>query len=407
MNCAHQIIHPVTLCLAMLIALSSTDQLSAQRGRPAQGKSSQAAAIDMLVRQMDTNKNGYIDPAEMKGLAKKYAQRGGLDINRSNSISKVVQIVQNKGKTSKAKTKTKTEKKVPDFSVDPPERFGVRDFSPSGEERMTLDMMKRKFSASVMSQVEQTMKRNDKDKSGILDVNEIARSRWSNPTWQESDTNNDQKLSRVELAYRYQGREDLSKKKASIRSSTRSPQSASSIRGRSTSKSSTSRSKSVSSLRGYKSSTPRRSSSKTSSKTRRGFNSGSDAYKRYAEGLLKSYDDDKDGRLSKTELKDMNRPPKKADKNRDGYVDKAELIASVQERSGVSSDSKATEKLRRRSSKANYNESDSVFGGKDVNGDRQLQMFEFSQEWDDETVKEFEEKDHNGDGVITEAEWKG
>ena len=411
MNFGHQIINPVTLCIAMLVALNSTDPLQAQRGKSSQGRASQAKAIDMLVRQMDTNKNGYIDPAEMKGLAKKYAQRGGLDINRSHSISKVVQIVQSKGKTAKDKTKTTTEKKVPDFSVEAPDRLGIADFSPSGEERMTLDMMKRKFSASVMSQVEQTMKRNDKDKSGNLDVNEIARSRWSNPTWQESDTNNDQKLTRLELAYRYQGREEKAKQKTSSRaSSKKSTSSTSSSLGRN---SASNRNRSNYSSRSSRASSLRRTSSSSSSKskTRRGFNSGNDAYKRYAEGLLKSYDDDKDGRLSKTELKDMKRPPKNADKNRDGYVDKSELVSSVQERSGTSADkdsasnSKATDKLRR-SSKSKHNENDTIFGGKDTNGDRQLQMVEFSQEWDDEIVKEFEEKDLNGDGVITEAEWK-
>jgi Ca2+-binding EF-hand superfamily protein len=61
---------------------------------------------------------------------------------------------------------------------------------------------------------------------------------------------------------------------------------------------------------------------------------GGDAYKRYAEGLIKSYDKNKDGLLSKEELKNMRSPPKDADKNLDGYVDKHELIDSVMNRSG-------------------------------------------------------------------------
>ena len=398
----------ISICL---FVVNATPDLNAQRNKQA-ARTQQTAAIDALIRQMDGNKNGYIDPTEMKGLAKKYAERSGLDLRRSHQISKVVEAVRTKGKNSKTTKKTKTDRKVPDFSVEPPERLGVPDFSPSGEERMTVDMMKRKFSSSVMSQVEKTLSRNDKNKSGILESDEIARSRWSNPTWQESDTNKDGKLTRLELAYRYKGREDAAKESAARRAASRAKKTT-------TTKSSqrdkyiSSRTRSLSG-RTSRSSSERSSSSKStssSSRSRRGFNSGSDAYKRYAEGLLKSYDKDKDGRLNKTELKDMRRPPKNADKNRDGYVDKSELIASVEERSGVkkSGDSKknsSAEKLRRNTSEA-YNQDDSIFGGKDLNNDRQLQMREFSEEWNDEIVKEFEEKDLNGDGVITEAEWNG
>jgi hypothetical protein len=32
-------------------------------------------------------------------------------------------------------------------------------------------------------------------------------------------------------------------------------------------------------------------------------------------------------------------------------------------------------------------------------------MHEYSSKWDDKTVKEFYEKDKNGDGVITLKEW--
>jgi len=289
--------------------------------------------------------------------------------------------------------------------VEVPEQVGVRDFSPSGEERMSLEMMKRRFSASVMAQVERTMSRNDKNKSGLLESDEIARSRWSNPTWQESDRDQDGKLSQLELAYRYEDREEAARKKLEARRSTGN---------RATSnRSTTNRGRIVSSRtrpRNYASARASRTDSETSNE-RTGFNSGSDsAYLRYAEGLMKSYDKDKDGRLSKTELEEMRRPPKNADADRDGFVDKLEMIASVKQRSGVGGNSSHTsasaEKLRRRASGAAFNQSDTVFGGKDLNGDRQLQMVEFSEDWSDDVVNEFEEKDSNGDGVITEAEWQ-
>ena len=130
---------------------------------------------------------------------------------------------------------------------------------------------------------------------------------------------------------------------------------------------------------------------------------------------MKNYDKNGDGKLDKKEIKEMRRPPKDADKNRDGYVDLTELIASYEKGSGVKkkddkSESKTNsraEKLRRTAKNKNFNQDDSIFGGKDVNSDRQLQMAEFSDEWNDDVVAEFREKDTNGDGVITEAEWKG
>ena len=73
-------------------------------------------------------------------------------------------------------------------------------------------------------------------------------------------------------------------------------------------------------------------------------------YEGYAERLLKNYDQDKDGRLSKEELKSfvffknhkMHRLPQNADKNLDGYVDKNELIDCVTNMRGVSPDNAAS-----------------------------------------------------------------
>ncbi|MEM9411134.1 MAG: hypothetical protein AAGA30_08480, partial [Planctomycetota bacterium] len=282
------------------------------------------------------------------------------------------------------------------------------------EERMSDAAMRTKFGQSIMAQVDRTMTRYDRDKNGLIDPKEQTRTRWTNPSADESDTNKDKNLSRLELAYRYKKREEealkRSRKKNASRSSTSRTSKIAKSSKASTSKNSASRYRNSR----YSSSTTNKSSS---SSERKGFNTGSDAYKRYAEGLLKNYDKNKDGRLSKKELEEMRRPPKNADTNGDGYIDKNELISSVNRKStsksseGSSSSSAKSKVLdgKRRDPKKSYNERDTIFGGKDTNNDRQLQMKEFadSQDWNEELVAEFKEKDFNGDGVITESEWVG
>lgn len=65
------------------------------------------------------------------------------------------------------------------------------------------------------------------------------------------------------------------------------------------------------------------------------FKSDSDAYERYAKGLIKNYDKDKDQKLSTDELKRMRRPPVNADMNGDGYVDTSELAEAVKRKSNA------------------------------------------------------------------------
>ena len=42
----------------------------------------------------------------------------------------------------------------------------------------------------------------------------------------------------------------------------------------------------------------------------------------------------------------------------------------------------------------------------DKDSDNQVQMHEYSSEWDDKKLKEFYAIDKNRDGVITPTEWK-
>ena len=60
-------------------------------------------------------------------------------------------------------------------------------------------------------------------------------------------------------------------------------------------------------------------------------------YMKYAAALIKQYDEDNDGKLSKDETKKMRRPPTAADLNNDGWITKAELIDNVSRRKNSSS----------------------------------------------------------------------
>jgi hypothetical protein len=117
----------------------------------------------------------------------------------------------------------------------------------------------------------------------------------------------------------------------------------------------------------------------------------------------------------------MRRPIQGGDTNHDGLLDKTELIAAVQRQSEPeqaagstvsidrNADSPTEHSLgsRRRPVNMAYNQDDSIFGGKDLNNDRQLQMSEYASDWDVKTAEEFRQRDLNSDGVITEMEWRG
>lgn len=427
----------VVLLLCLIAVTSSVLLVEEATAQRRSGSSRGSFDVGMILKTIDTNKNGIMEPSEMAGRTKEFVRRAGLDPNRAHAISTITQKLNEKknAKDTKAKTTNGSgtvERNVPGFGIDREAPF-VPDFSPSGEERMSLAAMKRKFSASVMSQVERTFTRYDKDKNGLIDGTEQTRTRWTNPSASESDTNSDGSLSMLEMAYRYKNREDEALNKggkprtSSVNRSSRSPKSAQEatekykyVSGRSSRSSSTKSSRTSRSTRSGRGN-PIRSESSSARLAKSGFSSGNDAYRRYADGLIKNYDKDGDKRLSKEEVKEMRRPLKNADTNKDGYIDKNEMVASVTRRSGgdskadTSKEAKSSSKSRskskvldskRRSASKAYNSGDSIFGGKDINSDRQLQMYEFASDWDDKTVDEFKTKDLNDDGVITEEEWK-
>lgn len=167
----------------------------------------------------------------------------------------------------------------------------------------------------------------------------------------------------------------------------------------------------------------------------------------YAEGLLRQYDANKSGVLEREEWKNMRGDPESVDTNHDGRITLDELKAKVasyfrgsaagSSSSGGSSSSSATGSPSSGSSGSYVSRSSGSglagsgsnaartyrsayhflspkerlpsglpdwFIAKDANGDGQISMAEFSDNWSEEKAREFQAVDLNGDGIITPAE---
>ena len=119
-----------------------------------------------------------------------------------------------------------------------------------------------------------------------------------------------------------------------------------------------------------------------------------------------------------------------ADQNKDGYVTEEEYADALQadndKKKSTSSYSRniptratasprnSTGSRARSASRSKYSSNGKSsrksgagdFSKLDKDSDNQVQMHEYSSDWDDKKVKEYYAYDTNRDGVITSAEWK-
>ncbi len=380
--------------------------------------------VEAYLNQRDTNKNGRLDRSEFSAGGRTEGFLKGMGIDTSGSSISIKKIVAKAaGDRKKMETKQasndpmKSTPKVPGFGVNdgvaPRPTFGAADVAP----------LTTKFSDKVTHDVDQTLARYDRNKDYRLDGDEIRKARWGSPSPSDSDTNGDGKLSRTELLNRYHLREQYSRDAKSKSANpkdekvfaTRRPTSSPT---RSTSKTTTKSYGSPRSTTSSSRSSSRPSTTRSATKTV-GSSSANDRkkYESYVSGLMKNYDKDGDGKLSKTEIKLMRRPPTAADSDKDGFVSKDELIDSLSGKSKVkATDSKSSSKVATKSprstSKSYSNSRNSrsssksgSFSSLDKDEDNRVEMHEFSSDWDDKKVAEFYEKDKNGDGIITAKEW--
>jgi len=426
----------VVIVPAALAAILAATTIFAQP--PSGGSSGSYRGPDPgeIVSRMDENGNGQIDPEEMQGRSRFFleslARDNGLDLTKPIKNDKLRDLMKARfsgGSSSRGDDRSRSSSSSGSGTAAPSSMttFGGFGVASTGTPATvpgfgtsvvndSWDVLRQKYHRGIIKDVEEALDRYDRDKDGTIDFNELKNSRMSGDP-RSFDRNKDNRLSRSEIAERYAHRE------------------AERSRGSSSSSSGGSSGGSGSSSGG--------SSSSGSSSSSSGSSSGDDRIAKYAEGLLRQYDANKDGVLQKTEWSTMRGEPQKADRDNNGLITQAELAQHLSNYSRSSSGSSSSAGSSSGSSSSggsssygsrtygsgsSSTSSTAAAGGErktyrfltaaerlppglpewfarnDADGDGQIRMSEFATSWNDATAREFAAWDRNGDGIITAAE---
>ena len=392
---------------------------------------------ESYLKGLDVNGSGKLEPTEITGRTEGFLKGMGLDTSQPILLATIMEKINKDRKDQESrddssKSTTKKVLKVPAFGAvnEPVPSFGAT----------ANETLESTFSDEIIRQVDEALSQYDRNRNSQLEKSEIEQGRWGQPLPAESDTNGDGKLSRIELANRYRAREQYNSRIESTEDRNRGDRDDSGNRqqedqnrgggdrGRfgSPASGSTVSDSRTSSTRGFRESSSAKSpESSRGSTSSNSDNSSQERYKAYAESLIKNYDKDSDGKLSAEEVKAMRRPPQNADPDSDGFITRDELTASLS--GSTSSGVVATPSVARAAegatagksrekpsagerpvdsgSKSRGSRGSGSFSDLDTNLNSQIEMHEFSQDWDEEKLAQFYAKDKNGDGVITQREW--
>jgi Ca2+-binding EF-hand superfamily protein len=385
---------------------------------------------------MDTNGDGKLDSNEIVGRTESYLAGLGFDTSKPILISAVAEKIRaERGEpTGNQNTNRATapKPKVPGFGAT---NEKVAGFGSSANQQS----LESQFSAEIIHQVEWTMQTYDRNQDGFLDESEMAAIPAGTPPLKDSDTDRDGKLSRLELAYRYQLRSQFASQNENGRDRgerLRNDQ-INRNRGRFSPEPSTaSRDSGRSSNRSSSSGT---ASSDNASRTGGSSNDDKARIQKYVDNIFEKYDTDGDGKLSKSESSEIRNPPKA---DADGYITKEAYTAFLIDPTGSQSSSNAATSSSSTSAPATNSRPDSSrfsrnardngssarnagnnstrdianssstrsrtrnsFDDYDLDGNGMIEMHEYSDEWNDKILEEFYQKDKNRDGVITRQEW--
>jgi len=332
------------------------------------------AVLIEMIRELDINEDGVLLAHEIPDRALPYVARcarlAGIEASEPLPIEVLEEAVrQHYGKRksrppySRAyESRSRGEAGTPVLGfgpvegVDPIPGFG-EDFDPSVH-----------IEQDDLAKAADRLRQYDKNHDGYLDRREVREGKWYDDPFQY-DWNNDNRLSRRELAVRYakrRSREEGRDGNSSSRSNSENDQ-----------------------QRREAEEQRRRQREEEERKRRQSYYSNRDSW-RLAETLMGRYDTNHDGGLDRGERENMGIPDA-ADADGRGRVDRRELAEWLIERSAKSF----------RNFPIGLPE---WFSLRDSNGDGQIDMVEFADEWTEEKAAEFAKYDLNEDGIVMPKE---
>lgn len=326
------------------------------------------SGMKQSLERLDRNSNGVIEPEEITPLARPFFEQlmgvrtrlGRLDLDRPNEISKLQEyarlyFLEKNGGGDRRSIEPKREG-----------RNTVATFQPSRFEPLVpqfgLAEVKFPYAQDDLDFADRTMRSHDENKDGYIDRYEASRHEWTHRNPFDDDMDGDARLSRLEMAQRYARRRLLDRGSDELR-------------------------KKAWRDRGLfsKEEEESRRREDPSSWWRRG---GSEYW--LTASLLGRFDKNKNSRLEANETEELGLPIGRIDLDGDGELTREELFAYM--------------KQQQEASGSNVEAPPEWFAEQDSDGDQQIAMHEFTDEWSEEKVREFSTLDLNDDGFITPAE---
>ncbi len=314
------------------------------------------------IRRIDDDNNGYIEPDEISDRGRRYLEEFavpyGLSLSRSNSVEKLEQAARlhaarRDGDSASNFPSSAEPAGMKGFGVDPDKPlvpgFGLRE-------------VKYPYTQADLDEAASMLRRWDRNDDDKLDPREIERARWEGHSPLDSDFDKDGNLTKLELSQRYARRRLESQQTIMSLGSLRE--------GDSDRSSDDDR-------------RDRRSRMRAGSS--RGGDRGSASL---ADSILERYDFNRNGQLDPQEMSTVGISIARVDYDRNGAVDEDEFSRYL------------NEQLERQAN-ANQEAIPTWFFERDEDGDKQVVMSEFTEQWDEAKLEEFASYDHNRDGMIT------
>ncbi|PQO25803.1 calcium sensor EFh [Blastopirellula marina] len=314
------------------------------------------------IRRLDDDNNGYIEPDEISERSRRYLEDFaipyGLSLSRPNSVKKLEQA---------ARLHAERRERAGSPTLPPPaEVEGLKGFGVDPEKPLVpgfgLREVKYPYTQADLDEAASMLRRWDRDGDGKLDPQEIERARWDGHDPLDSDFDQDRSLTKLELSQRYARRRLESQRP-------------------------------IMSVGSLNEGVPRRDEGQEIRDRRDRMRAGSSldgdrGSASLADSILERYDFNRNGQLDPQEMSSVGISIAKVDYDRNGAVDENEFARYLNEELD-------------REANASQEAIPTWFFERDGDGDKQVVMSEFTQEWDDAKLEEFASYDHNHDGIIT------